>query len=218
MSAPDVTAESIVDFWLGPSATSPAAGLERVDWWYRGGPDLDATIKERFGERVEQARQGELKHWRDTSAGNLALVILLDQFTRNNYRGTLSAYSGDVLAFEVLNHAIEAGLDLDLPVPGRIFLYHPCHHSEDLAEQDRGIALLQCMARDEPQEWRAYIERSIKGWGRHRDIVARFGRFPHRNTVMGRETIAEEAAFIADGAESFGQVAATSSDSDPATD
>ena len=151
------------------------------------------------------AREPELMGWRDTPDGALALILLLDQFTRNLYRGTVDAYAGDAAAFEVLIRAIDRGLDRALHPVARIWLYHPFHHSEAVAEQDRGLKLLQALRQDADPAWRAYVERSIAGWTRHRDIVARFGRFPHRNAVLGRESTPEEQAHMAAGGESFGQ-------------
>ncbi len=147
----------------------------------------------------------ELTGWRETPEGALALILLLDQFTRNIYRGSVDAYAGDEAAFGIVEHAIGRGLDRALHPVARIWLYHPFHHAEEVAEQDRGLALLQALRREADPAWHAYVERSITGWTRHRDIVARFGRFPHRNEVLGRESTPEELAHMAAGGESFGQ-------------
>ena len=200
----DVVAD-VVTFWLSDSRDSPHRAAARRDWWYRGGPVVDEAIRARFGDLVPRALAGELTDWRDTPDGALALVLLLDQFTRNLYRGTVAAYAGDDFAFEIVNHAIDRGLDRALHPVARIWLWHPFHHSEDIAEQERGLGLLRALRRDADPAWHGYVERSIKGWTRHRDIVARFGRFPHRNTVLGRESTTEEQACMAAGGESFGQ-------------
>ncbi|MDP6389354.1 MAG: DUF924 family protein, partial [Alphaproteobacteria bacterium] len=102
----------------------------------------------------------------------------------------------DEHAFEIVNAVIEEGLDRALHPVARIWLYHPFHHSERVEEQDCGLELLRALHREADPAWHAYVERSIKGWTRHRDIVARFGRFPHRNAALGRETTEEEAAFL----------------------
>ena len=135
----------------------------------------------------------------------MALILLLDQFTRNLYRATAEAYAGDPYAFEIVNHAIDQGLDRVLHPVARIWLYHPFHHSEDVAEQDRGLGLLRALRQHADSAWHAYVERSIKGWTRHRDIVARFARFPHRNAVLGRDSTTAELAYLAAGGKSFGQ-------------
>ena len=200
----DVIAD-IVTFWLSDSRDSPERASARRGWWYRGGPVADEEIRARFGHLVPRALAGELTGWRETPDGTLALVLLLDQFTRNLYRGTVEAYAGDTDAFRIVNRAIDRGLDRSLHPVARIWLYHPFHHSEDVAEQDRGLGLLRVVRRDADPAWHGYVERSIRGWTRHRDIVARFGRFPHRNAVLGRESTTEERAYMAAGGESFGQ-------------
>lgn len=203
MSA-DIVAD-IVDFWLADSRAAPERAFARRDWWYKGGPAVDAEIGERFGDLVPRACARELMGWRDTPEGALALILLLDQFTRNLYRGTVDAYAGDACAFEIVAGAIDRGLDEPLHPVARIWLYHPFHHSERVAEQNRGGALLLKVREAADPAWHAYIDRSIRGWTRHRDIVARFGRFPHRNAVLGRKSTAAEEAHMAAGGESFGQ-------------
>lgn len=195
----------IIQFWHGPALENPEAAFDRRDWWYRGGAEVDDEIRARFGDLVDRARGGELSEWRDTSEGALALILLLDQFTRNLFRNTVDAYSGDTLAFEIMASAIRRNLDKSLHPVSRIWLYHPFHHSEDVTAQDTGITMLKALKRHGPAPWRPYIQRSIKGWTRHRDIVARFGRFPHRNRVLGRSSSRKETAFLAKDGESFGQ-------------
>jgi uncharacterized protein (DUF924 family) len=208
MSSDGMSSESIseiVSFWLGPSLESPEAASGRRAWWYDGGAPVDDDIRARFGHLVPQACAGELMAWQATPHGALALVLLLDQFTRNLYRNTPRAYGGDARAFEIVTRAIEQKLDTALPPVSRIWLYHPFHHAEDVADQDRGLALLNGLRQDAPAEWQAYVERSIKGWTSHRDIVARFGRFPHRNAVLARNSSAEEEEFLKSNGEAFGQ-------------
>ena len=197
----------ITAFWLADSCESPDRATARRDWWYRGGPAVDDEIRARFGPLVPRAcaREAELMGWRETPEGALALILLLDQFTRNIYRGSVDAYAGDAAAFEIVEHTIGRGLDRALHPVARIWLYHPFHHAETVAEQDRGLELLQALRREADPAWRAYVDRSIQGWTRHRDIVARFGRFPHRNAVLGRDSTPEELAHMAAGGESFGQ-------------
>jgi uncharacterized protein (DUF924 family) len=134
-------------------------------------------------------------------------VILLDQFTRNLYRGTPEAYCGDPIALAVATRAL--ALDRALSIPGRIFLYHPFHHSEVIAEQNRGVALLERLEQESPPEWRGYLRRSVLGFERHRDTVARFGRFPHRNRVLGRPCTPAEVAFLEADPNAFGQAPET---------
>ena len=197
----------IVGFWLADSLESPERASARREWWYTGGPAVDEEIRARFGDLVPRAcaREPELIGWRDMPDGALALILLLDQFTRNLYRGTVEAYAGDGPAFEIVTRAIDGGLDRALHPVSRIWLYHPFHHSESVTEQDRGLDLLRALRQEADPAWRAYVDRSIQGWTRHRDIVARFGRFPHRNAVLGRASTPDEQAHMAAGGESFGQ-------------
>lgn len=197
--------DEICVFWLGESLSGPEAAYARRDWWYKGGPDVDNEIRSRFGGFVEQACEGRLADWQSTANGSFALVLLLDQFTRNIYRNTPDAYAGDAIAFSVMLHAIESGLDESLHQVARIWTYHPFHHSEEIDEQDRGLRMLNKLVGEVPEAWHPYVNRSIWGWTRHRNIVAQFGRFPHRNKVLGRETTAEEAEFLNADGEAFGQ-------------
>ena len=205
---PDMNNDTIADivtFWLKDTRDSPDRALARRGWWYEGGPVVDEEIRARFGDLVPRACARDLMGWGDTPDGALALVLLLDQFTRNLYRGTVEAYAGDACAFEVVNDAIDRELDRALQPVAAIWLYHPFHHSERIAEQDRGLGLLRALRKNAVPAWRPYVERSIEGWTRHRDIVSRFGRFPHRNAVLGRDSTAEERAYLAAGGKSYGQ-------------
>ncbi|MCY4231851.1 MAG: DUF924 domain-containing protein [Alphaproteobacteria bacterium] len=199
--------QDIIAFWLADSLDSPERASARREFWYRGGPTVDDEICTRFGSAVERACTGDprLMGWQETPEGALALILLLDQFTRNIWRGTARAYAGDAAAFNIVGDAIHRSMDHALHPVARIWLYHPYHHSEALVEQDHGVDLLQALKQEADPTWQAYIDRIIQGWTRHRDIVARFGRFPHRNAVLGRQSTAEEQAHMAAGGESFGQ-------------
>ncbi|MBT6274034.1 MAG: DUF924 domain-containing protein [Chromatiales bacterium] len=201
MSEP--SAEEIVDFWLGDAPSSPEAAEARRKVWYDGGAQLDAQIVHQFGASVEAACEGEWAAWESEPIGALALIVLLDQFTRNIFRGTPRAYAGDERAWRVANAAVDAGLHHALSIPGQLFLFHPFHHHESLAGQDRSVALLEAIVA--PPQWEAYVSARVQGFSRHRDIVARFGRFPHRNHTLGRADTPEEAAHLAGPHESFGQ-------------
>lgn len=205
MSLTSDLATSIVAFWLGPSLDGPDAAFARKDWWYRGGEAVDNEILARFGELVPRACVGALHEWDRTATGSLALVILLDQFTRNLYRNTPEAYIGDPLAFEIVEKTIDQKLDHELHLVERIWLYHPFHHAEDIYQQDRGLTLLHELEHAVEKVWQPYIRSAIEGWTRHRNIVAQFGRFPHRNEVLSRLDTQEEREFMLEYGESFGQ-------------
>ena len=205
MSLTSDLASGIVAFWLGPSLDGPEAALARLDWWYRGGESVDEEICTRFGEFLPRACAGDFNEWDSTATGTLALVILLDQFTRNLYRNTPDAYFGDLAAFRIVEKTIDRKFDHELHPVERIWLYHPFHHAEDIQQQDRGLTLLHELEHAADKVWQPYIRRAIEGWTRHRNIVARFGRFPHRNEVLGRIGTAGELEFLSKDGESFGQ-------------
>ena len=199
------TISEIAAVWLDSSLESPEAASNRREWWYTGGAAVDDDIRARFGDLIPKACAGKLMAWQSTPDGALALIVLLDQFTRSIYRNTPRAYAGDACAYDVVTRAIEQNLDSALPTVSRIWLYHPFHHAEDVEDQDKGLALLDKLREEAPAEWHPYVERSIEGWARHRNIVARFGRFPHRNAVLGRDSTEEEYDFLKANDETYGQ-------------
>jgi uncharacterized protein (DUF924 family) len=168
-----------------------------VAFWREAGPDkwfekddaFDRVIRERFLATHEAAAQSKLIDWEDTAEGALALLLLLDQFPRNMFRGSPRTFATDPLALAITDHAIEKGFDRAVPDNMRNFFYLPFQHSEQLAEQERGLAL-----------YRAWGDKDNLKWADiHADIIRRFGRFPHRNAVLGRQTTAEEQAFLDGG-------------------
>ena len=190
----DPGAQAVMDFWFG-SKGLPEYGEHR-DIWFRGGtPEFDAEIRERFLTTHEMAAAGKLEHWKQTAEGCLALTIVLDQFPRNMFRRSARVYSTDGLALTTAKHAIDLGFDLALPPMFRGFFYLPFEHAENLADQERGVELMP----------RTERPRSVKAAKEHRDIVARFDRFPHRNPLLGRDSTPEEIAYMEDGGKSFGQ-------------
>lgn len=172
MLAQDVTA-----FWreAGPAK------------WFAKDDAFDAAIRARFGEATRAALDGGFDDWREGAEGTLALLLLLDQFPRNLFRGEARAFAGDARARELAREALARGFDLAVEAELRPFLHLPFMHSEDLADQELMVALAR---------WR-HPENTQRFAGLHRDIIAQFGRFPHRNAALGRETTPEEAAFLA---------------------
>ena len=205
MATQDSRAAEVVSFWLGDAANGPEAALARKNLWYRCGPEFDKQVIREFKTDVEAACAGLLSDWLENAVGALGLIILLDQFTRNVYRNSPLAYRGAELAWTAADRAVKKRLDEQLSVPGCIFLYHPFHHSESLNQQNRVIELLKMLRKRADPRWKDYVNSSIAGFGRHRSIVARFGRFPHRNEVLGRPSTDEEIAFLAKSPDAFGQ-------------
>ena len=194
---PAVTAASAIAFWLGPSPTDFQAAKLASRRWYAADDQLDREVRRKFGDAMEQARTGALSGWQETADGALALVILLDQFTRNAYRDTAAAFSGDALAREVVGRALDKGFDRALPILGRLLLYHPFEHSEDRQDQQRSVALFSGLAAQSPSEWRGYIESFLRYARAHQEVIDRFGRFPHRNVALGRESTPAEREWLA---------------------
>lgn len=192
-----VTPAGIIAFWLGPSPTDFDAAKTASGRWYAEDDQLDHEIRRKFGGAIEQALSGALSSWEETAEGALALVILLDQFTRNAYRGTAAAFSGDAMAREAAARALDEGLDLDLPIPGRLLLYHPFEHSEDREDQRRSVALFAGLAVLSHSEWREYIDSFLPYARAHQEVIERFGRFPHRNAALGRESTPAEQEWLA---------------------
>lgn len=197
-------AQDVLDFWLGDGLERGWCSDNRDELWFGGGPELDATIRERFGPLVEQAMTGGLGDWEPQMASRLALVLLLDQFPRNMYRGQPRAFAGDARSQRLVQQALASGLDRDLATVGHVFLYMPLVHAEDLAMQDEAVARFQQLRDSRPPELQEKLDRNLHFARLHRDIVLRFGRFPHRNAALGRESTPEEEAFLRDGPR-FGQ-------------
>ena len=169
---------------------------EHQKLWFNPPDGTDQYIRERFGELVEQAVRGALYSWADTPQGLMALVILLDQFTRNVYRGTPEAFSGDERALALARQAVSQGMDSTMPTVHRIFLYMPFEHAEDLAAQDEGLACFARLMDEAPESQRERIGSFQRYAVAHREVIAQFGRFPHRNRLLGRESTTEELAHL----------------------
>lgn len=191
MLDPRITA--ILDFWCMPKGHA-RYGKSR-DIWFAGGPEFDAEIHRRFGRDIERAKARRYDHWIGTPDGALALVLLLDQFTRNTGRGTSAAFAGDRHARHVAHRALARGYDRRFPCQIAKFFYLPFEHSESLGDQHRSIGLF---ARHSPAV--------VLTWAvAHRNIIARFGRFPHRNAALGRIDTPVETAYLAGDHQRFGQ-------------
>lgn len=200
--------ERVLDFWFADAAREPSAAEARSSLWYGGGAspeEIDREIAERFGDLVRAAAAGELDAWTGTPRGRLALVILLDQFPRNLGRGTARAFEHDERALELTREGVARGDLEELRPVEQVFLLMPYQHVEDLAMQRAGAALYDRIAAEAPLEWRPYLEYTRDYARRHLAIVERFGRFPHRNEVLGRSATAEETAYLAQGGDRFGQ-------------
>ena len=196
-------AEEILGYWFGASAEPWSVPADRMAIWFRGGPAVDDEIRRRFGSDVERAVAGVYDDWAAAPRGRLALVILLDQFTRNIHRGTPAAFSGDPLALPLAIEALETGVDRELRPVERPFLYLPLEHAEDARAQAASVESFRRLAYAAPVELRAPYDAFLEYAIRHQVIVDRFGRFPHRNAILGRVTTPEEAEFLKEPGSSF---------------
>ncbi|MBM3546236.1 MAG: DUF924 domain-containing protein [Alphaproteobacteria bacterium] len=189
-------ANDILHFGFGAPGTSVCGTFREA--WFKKDPAFDEEIRRYFLSTTEAAARGELDRWQADREGALALVILLDQFPRNLYRGSPKAFAADPKAREVARIAIERGFDMQSTSCERMFLYLPFEHSELLADQERSVELFKRLAEDDPA--RADI---VPYALRHQEIIQRFGRFPHRNEALGRESTEAEIAFLKEPMSSF---------------
>src|SRR5690606_12090007 len=175
---------AVLDFWLGNGSDAEIRARSASLWW-RKDPATDAAIRERFGALRERAVGGALAHWEETAPGRLALIILVDQFSRNLFRDSPQAFAFDELARRWCVEGLAAGMDRELPLSGRIFFYLPLEHSESLEDQERSVSLFADLLAEAPDSLRSVFVNCLDFARRHRDIILRFGRFPHRNAVLG---------------------------------
>lgn len=186
-------ARAILEFWFG------AGDAPRAEW-FRKDADFDARIRARFGAQVERALGGALLEWDAAPAGALARILLLDQFTRNIFRDTPRAFAGDAQALHVAESLVAAGRDKNLSPFQRWFAYLPFEHSESLLNQERSVALFAGLRREMQHE---AFDSAYDYAVRHREVIERFGRFPHRNAILGRESTVDEIGFLRQPGSSF---------------
>lgn len=195
----------ILDFWFGKLKDEevPPQALSRM-WWAKN-RDIDEHIRKNFETDLLGAVKGELGDWESTPHGTLALIILLDQFSRNMYRDTRRAFSQDTLALSTAEKGIEKGFDKGLHPVMRVFFYMPFMHSESKDMQKRSTALFGALEKDftSPRELAEMLSDNMEYAERHRAIIERFGRFPHRNRILGRESTTEEIEFSKQPGSSF---------------
>lgn len=194
----------MLTFWFGDELVSDWPAQDRSALWFGGGAALDARITERFGPLVDTALDGGLADWETTLPTRLALVIVLDQLARNVHRGQARAFAGDDRAQRLVLQSLALMQDAELPRVGRLFFYMPLMHAESAVLQYECVARLGALAHDSPPEVREQLQGNLRSARQHRDIVEQFGRFPHRNAVLGRPATPDEEAFLQNGPR-FGQ-------------
>ncbi|MEM7435737.1 MAG: DUF924 family protein [Myxococcota bacterium] len=205
MPAPRPDWEEVLAFWFGPLSGDLDFPEDRRKLWWAGGEDTDLEIRQRFGAWVAEALEGGLGTWSESARGRLALVLLLDQFQRCLGRGTPAAFAGDARALSLCLDGIDCGHDRALRPIERSFLYMPLIHSEDRAVARRCLETYQALS-DEIAACGVDAHPDFLSHAQtHADIVLKFGRYPHRNAILGRASRPEEDSFLADGGPSFGQ-------------
>jgi len=192
-------AYDVLDFWFGDGLQRDWPSNDRQAFWFGGSAEQDETIRRRFGALVESGLNGGLADWEDTPPTRLALLIVLDQFSRNMFRGQALAFAGDARAQQLVLTALATSEDEALALVGRVFLYMPLMHAEDLALQERCVKCFTALHGNSPPALREKLAGNLHFAIEHRDTIERFGRFPHRNAALRRESSAEEKAFLKDG-------------------
>jgi len=196
-------------FWFGKLPLKPEGVPARLALWFGSGAEeqrqVDDLIRSRFGSLTERAAAGELASWADSPRRRLSLILLLDQFPRQIHRGTGRAFATDRDALALTLSGMQSAADAALSPVERIFFYMPLQHAELRDAQDESIAAYRRLLNEAPSDLEGMFASSLKYAELHRSIVARFGRFPHRNRVLGRANTAEEEEYLRQGGESFGQ-------------
>lgn len=188
------TPRAVLEFWFSPQARP---------LWFEKDKAFDDQVRARFGEAIHAAQQGALDAWQQSAEGTLALLLLLDQFSRNVYRGQAKAFLGDARARAIADAAIAKGFDRHFDYQRRRFFYLPFEHGETLADQQRAIRLFEQAVDEAAPAERAEAMEQLDYAHRHRVIIERFGRFPHRNAALGRPSTEAEIAFLQEKDSSF---------------
>lgn len=195
--------EEVLAFWFGTLDPEGRAAKEIAARWWTKDPEFDQALRDRFGALHEEVLRGEHDDWLASARGRLAAVIVLDQLSRNMFRGSARMFAADDRALAMAEEGIARGEDRELAYAERSFLYLPLEHSEDLVRQERCVELFRTWRDEAPEALRGGIDDSLDYAIAHRDIIRRFGRFPHRNALLGRESTAEELEFLKQPGSSF---------------
>ncbi len=203
-------AREVREFWFGRQPLTAARLEERMRFWFGGDEpeplrrQRDHAIGARFEPLVAEAAQGKLESWADSPRRRLSLIILLDQLPRNIYRGTPRAFASDQRALGLTLSGIQSGADAALAVAERIFFYMPLQHAESLEAQEESLAAYRRLLEEAPKELQRPLTSVLRYAEAHRSVIQRFGRFPHRNRILGRPTTPEEQAYLSAEREEFG--------------
>ena len=188
--------QPLLDLWFGDEADDVLRATRQAPLWWGKSSETDALLASRFGELAEAAAKGSLAHWADTPSGRLALILLLDQLPRMIHRATPQAFSGDARAQQLVRWGLAQGLERQLPAICQVFVYLVLEHAEDLAIQSLAVERFRALREQVPIAERdlfgGYLDYAV----RHQQVIARFGRFPHRNAILGRVSTPDELVFL----------------------
>jgi uncharacterized protein (DUF924 family) len=203
-------ARSVRDFWFGPRPLSAEELKGRIRFWFGDGSSQlrhrrDEHMRACFGALLERAASGQLAAWADGPRRRLSLILLLDQFPRNMFRGSARAFAYDAQALGLTLSGMQSAADAALDVVERIFFYMPLQHSESREAQDESVAAYRRLHSEAPEELRGTFASALRSAENHRAIIEQFGRFPYRNPVLGRASTAKESDWLRKGGNSFGQ-------------
>lgn len=203
MNDPEI--QRVLRFWFIDEPMDQPSLDSRMERWFGSGPEFDGQIRREFGPLVDQASRGKLAHWSESVEGRLALIILLDQFRRNIYRGTPKAFSRDPQALKLCVEGAMTGVYRDLDPFQQAFFFMPLQHAESLKIQERSMRIYQGLVSGVSDTLKATFSTFAQFAELHYDIISSFGRFPHRNRILGRENTPAESEYLESGALSFGQ-------------
>ena len=195
--------ESVIIYWFGEQPDDAAVIREKSDLWWKKNPAVDEEIRLRFEATLEAEMRAELGSWDENPHGRLARILLLDQFPRNMYRGSARAFAGDERARRLAHEALDQGLDRKRRPVERVFLYLPFEHSEHAPDQAASVRLFAALLDEVPETLKPPFRNFLDFAQKHKDIVDRFGRFPHRNAILGRASTPEELQFLKSPGSSF---------------
>ena len=202
MTTPDPL--QVHKFWFADSLDGAEELSVQKSNWFKGPPSFDNKIRARFGTLPTSAVHGELEHWHHDRISTLCLILVLDQFPRNLYRGLARAFEFDALGLKTALSALDRGFHCELHPVEAVFMYLPLEHAENPKLQDRSVALFESLNDRAPAGTEDYFRSAAESAQLHRDIILRFGRFPHRNLALGRRSTVEEQRFLDSGGETFG--------------
>lgn len=188
--------EQVIEFWFGSDINDPALAKKQSSLWWKKSPQTDSQIREIFAAGLQGLVSGDYNHWLENPRGRLAAIIVADQFSRNMYRDSPRAFSQDALALSWCLEGIAAGHDVQLPLICRVFFYMPLEHAESLEMQDLSLEKFTELAELAPEGDGETFAGFVDFARRHRDVIVSFGRYPHRNSILNRQSSAAEQAYL----------------------